>query len=153
MFEHKRVSSLLGVALVLGSCAVPAQPAPAVAAPPAASATTPATPELAERIRVTEPAAGVVVTSPLRIRGEARGGWYFEATFPVVLLDSDDKELGKHYATADGEWMTEAWVAFTAQLTFAAPTTPTGTLILQRANASGLPEHDAALRVPVRFAH
>ena len=48
--------------------------------------------------------------------------------------------------------MTDAFVPFSAELSFEKPTTSTGTLVLERSNASGLPEHDAELRVPVRFA-
>jgi hypothetical protein len=43
-------------------------------------------------------------------------------------------------------------VPFSAILNFPAPTTATGTLVLQKDNASGLPEHDDALIVPVSFA-
>src|SRR5690606_7013544 len=34
-------------------------------------------------IRVSTPAAGGTVTSPIRVTGEARGTWYFEGSFPV----------------------------------------------------------------------
>ncbi len=36
---------------------------------------------------VTSPAANALVQSPLTVSGKARGGWYFEASFPVRLLD------------------------------------------------------------------
>src|SRR5262245_11609975 len=39
-----------------------------------------------DRIRVSSPDCGAVVHSPLRIAGEARGNWFFEASFPVLLL-------------------------------------------------------------------
>jgi hypothetical protein len=129
----------------------PASPsAPASAPLPAAAAPTPTAPEA--RIRISAPLANARVDSPLAIRGEARGSWFFEATFPVVLLDANGKELAKHYATAEGEWMTDAFVPFMATLEFAKPTTPSGTLVLERANASGLPEHAAEVKVAVRFA-
>ena len=31
------------------------------------------------------------VSSPLTVSGRARGTWYFEASFPVQLLDTDSK--------------------------------------------------------------
>jgi len=121
-----------------------AVPAPAVPAPAAA--------DKADLIRVSTPRPGEVVQSPLRIAGEARGKWYFEATFPVTLLDAAGRTLVQSYAQAQGEWMTEAFVPFGAELRFEAGATTEGTLVLERSNPSGLPEHADALRIPVRFA-
>lgn len=104
-----------------------------------------------ERVRVAAPVAGQLVTSPFVVRGEARGGWYFEATFPVTLLDADGNVVVSHYAQAQGEWMTNDFAPFMSTLNFDAPATATGTLVLSRSNASGLPEHDAEVRIPVRF--
>jgi spore germination protein GerM len=57
-----------------------------------------------------------------------------------------------HYAQAQGDWMTTNFVPFSSTLTFSTPTTPTGILVLQKDNPSGLPENDAEIRIPVRFA-
>lgn len=102
-------------------------------------------------IRVTSPLPNASVKSPLTITGEARGGWYFEANFPVKILDANGKVLGQHFAEAQGEWMTNEFVPFTSTLTFSAPTTPTGTLVIEKSNASGLPENADEIRIPVRF--
>jgi hypothetical protein len=104
-----------------------------------------------DAIRVSSPVADAVLSSPFVITGEARGMWYFEATFPVTLLDADGKPVVSTYAQAQGEWMTEQFVPFRTELTFTEPATETGTLVLERANPSGLPEHAAEVRVPVRF--
>jgi hypothetical protein len=139
----------IAVALLLacGGGAAPAQPP----APPAQAPAPPANPK-ADLIRVTEPSPGAVVHSPLRVRGEARGTWYFEASFPVTLLDGEGRALVQTHAQARGEWMTESFVPFESELQFAAPATATGTLVLEKDNPSGLPEHADELRVPVRFA-
>ncbi len=102
-------------------------------------------------IKVFTPTPNQTVTTPLSITGEARGQWYFEATFPILLVDANNKTLGTGYAQAIGDWMTTNYVPFSATLPFSPPTTPTGTLILQRSNASGLPENDDEYRIPVRF--
>lgn len=102
-------------------------------------------------IRATSPTPGQLVTSPLVVTGEARGTWYFEASFPVKLLDADGNVIVSHYAQAQGEWMTTEFVPFSSTLTFAMPATATGTLVLEKDNPSGLPEHDDAIRIPVRF--
>jgi len=105
-----------------------------------------------DMIRVVEPTADQVVSSPLTISGEARGVWYFEADFPVRIEDSDGNVLGLHYATAQGEWMTEEYVPFISELVFDTPTTEFGVLILEKDNPSGLPEHDDRVEIPVRFS-
>jgi hypothetical protein len=106
-------------------------------------------------IRLTSPKPNQVITSTLTIEGEARGNWYFEATFPIVLVDWDGRIIAEHYAEAQGEWMTTEFVPFKATLNFTLPELPEGlrrgSLILQKSNASGLPEHDDALEIPIRF--
>jgi hypothetical protein len=105
----------------------------------------------ADVIRVTSPVAGQKVSSPLVIRGAARGSWYFEASFPVRLVDEAGQNLAAGTARAQGDWMTTAFVPFEATLTFTSPRGKSGTLILEKDNPSGLARNAAELRVPVRF--
>lgn len=104
-------------------------------------------------IRITYPRPGTAISSPLTIQGEARGTWFFEASFPVTLTDWDGLIIAEGYASAEGDWMTENFVPFTATLTFTKPDLyqERGTLILHKDNPSGLPEHDDALEIPVQF--
>ena len=92
-----------------------------------------------------------VVTSPLTVTGQVRGNWYFEASFPVKLLDANGNILAEKPAQAQGEWMTTEYVPFSATLDFANPTTDTGTLVLHNDNPSGLLQNDKELRIPIRF--
>lgn len=92
------------------------------------------------------------VSSPLVINGVARGPWFFEASFPVILTNWDGLIIAEGYAQAQGDWMTEDFVSFSAELEFDVPEYgETGTLILQKANASGLPEHDDAFELSITF--
>ena|SRR3989344_1981033 len=108
-------------------------------------------PGLSDLIRLEEPVSGQMIKSPLTLKGEARGYWYFEASFPAKVLDGNGVELGIIPVQASGEWMTEDFVPFTAVLKFKKPLTSDGVLVLQKDNPSGLPEHDAELRIPVSF--
>ena len=103
-------------------------------------------------IRVTIPEPDAIVRSPLTVTGEARGNWYFEASFPVKILDANGKQLGVRIAQAQGEWMTTNFVPFSTIVNFSTPTTQTGTIVFQKDNPSGLPEHDAEVRIPIRFS-
>lgn len=107
--------------------------------------------EKQDLIQLTNPQHNEVVKSSLRVQGQARGSWFFEAQFPVKILDANGKVLGTAVATATGEWMTENFVPFTAEITFETSTTTTGTLVLERDNPSGLPQNDDSLRIPVKF--
>ena len=104
-----------------------------------------------EMIRVETPQAGAVIRSPLTVRGQARGHWYFEGDFPLMLRDSGGKILARGVASAKGEWMTNDFVPFVGKLVFAAPEGLSGELILQKDNPSGRRELDDSLIIPVRF--
>ena len=114
-------------------------------------AVTPA-PSESEMIRITAPASGGTVSSPLTVTGEARGNWYFEASFPVRVIDANGRELGIAPIQAQGEWMTTNFVPFSGSVSFATSTTATGFVVFEKDNPSGLPENDAEVRVPVRFS-
>ncbi len=102
-------------------------------------------------IRLTTPQPNTEITSPLIVTGEARGNWYFEASFPVRLLDGTGKEIAVTPAQAKGDWMTTNFVPFRAELTFVAPSTKEGTLVLQKDNPSGLPGNADEVKIPIRF--
>ncbi|MFN3188320.1 MAG: Gmad2 immunoglobulin-like domain-containing protein [Candidatus Paceibacteria bacterium] len=113
----------------------------------------------ADLITVVTPVPLGIAQSPLVITGEARGYWFFEASFPIVVTDWNGLIVGEGYATAGTDWMTEDFVPYTASVEFENPYNDgdpdfmkNGTLILQKDNPSGLPEHDDALELPIRFA-
>lgn len=132
------------------------QKAPAVARDTAPSDTTVRQVSPASKpglIELHHPLPGDSIQSPLAIEGMAKGPWYFEASFPVYLLNAAGDTIARTPAQAEGEWMTTNMVPFKATLEFTPPAGGSGTLILSKSNASGLPEHDDELRVPIRFQH
>ncbi|MCA9360753.1 Gmad2 immunoglobulin-like domain-containing protein [Candidatus Kaiserbacteria bacterium] len=103
-------------------------------------------------IRVSEPTEGSTVGSPFLVSGEARGYWFFEASFPITVVNWDGLIIGQGYATADGDWMTEEFVPFSGTIEYnLPPDTPYkhGSIIFHKDNPSGLPEHDDAMEMPV----
>lgn len=91
------------------------------------------------------------IKSPVKITGMARGYWFFEGSFPIKLIDKDGNILAYTIAKADGEWMTEEFVRFNAELVLSNIMVEKGNLILEKDNPSGLPEYNDALIVPVSF--
>jgi hypothetical protein len=113
----------------------------------------------ADLIQLTTPVPNSVVGSPLIVSGQARGYWFFEASFPVYLTNWDGLIIAEGVALASGDWMTEEFVPFTATLEFVSPYPAEGqdfmkrgALILKKDNPSGLPEKDDALEIPINFA-
>ena len=125
-----------------------------------------------EDLRLFSPRSGEVVSSPLTVRGDARGSWFFEADFPVVLTNWDGLIIGEGIAAAildpslregrddpndpESTWMTEEFVPFEAVIEFEDPSwdedfSKRGWLILKKDNPSSLPEFDDAVEVEVRF--
>ena len=97
--------------------------------------------------------AGQEVAFPFTLTGEARGSWYFEGSFPVRVEDGNGDNLVERSAQAQGEWMTEDFVPFAAILS-PSVAIPSGEaiLVIEKANASGLPEHADAIRIPIRIS-
>src|SRR3989338_2065297 len=50
--------------------------------------------DLDNLIRLASPTPNQSVKSPLSVSGEARGYWFFEASFPVRIFDGNGTELG-----------------------------------------------------------
>lgn len=107
--------------------------------------------EKPDLIKVFSPKPNENVTSPLVVKGEARGPWFFEASFPVKLFDDNGFLLGVRPAQALEEWMTENFVPFESEMTFSVPSSRKGVLVLEKDNPSGLPEHADELRFAVTF--
>jgi hypothetical protein len=105
-----------------------------------------------DMIVIDAPAPGSQIASPLQVTGRARGNWYFEASFPVILKTAGGAVLATVPAQAQGDWMTTDWVPFTATLVFTPPAPgSSGTLILQKDNPSGEPQYDDSRTIPVVF--
>lgn len=107
--------------------------------------------EKIDLIEVESPRPNTEISSPIIIKGKARGTWFFEGSFPIKLLDDKNIIIGSTTAKADGEWMTQNFVPFTASLTFSPSGTKKGKLILQKDNPSGLPENEDFLEIPLKF--
>ncbi|MDP2671431.1 MAG: Gmad2 immunoglobulin-like domain-containing protein [bacterium] len=107
--------------------------------------------EKSDFIVLKSPLPNEKVGSPLQITGQAKGSWFFEAVFPVKILNSADKVLGTTTAKTSDNWMSDSFVTFNATLTFEASTTERGTLVLEKDNPSGLVENEDSLRIPIKF--
>ena len=99
-------------------------------------------------IRVTTPQPGAIVPSTFTVSGQARGNWYFEASFPLEVVDRNGAQLLILPVQAQGEWMTTEFVPFTTQI-IVPNYKGAATLVLHKDNPSGLPENDASVSIPI----
>lgn len=105
-----------------------------------------------ELISVFAPAPLSEIVSPLNIAGKARGYWFFEGSFLIVLTDWDGLIIAEGIATAQSDWMTEEFVPFEASLEFDTPIYgDSGSLIFKKDNPSGEADKDDALEFPIFF--
>lgn len=102
-------------------------------------------------VKVTSPKQSALITNPVTITGEARGTWFFEASFPVKIFDENEVVIGQGIAQADGDWMTEEFVPFNTKISFTSPTTNCGIIVLEKDNPSGLAANDDSVRLIVRL--
>lgn len=103
-------------------------------------------------IRIGSPLPGASISSPLIVKGRARGTWFFEGDFPIILLDAQGNRIAQSYATAKEEWMTENFVEFEGKIDFRDTLSgQRGKLILKKDNPTGLPKFDGGLEIPIYF--
>ena len=112
---------------------------------------------------VETPKNGALVQSPLLVKGKARGNWFFEASFPIFIVDWDGKIIAQSHAEAvldpnnpESTWMTTEFVEFQGIIEFPRQNMPNdflkrGAIIFHNDNPSGLPENDKALEIPILF--
>jgi hypothetical protein len=100
---------------------------------------------------ITSPLPDQLISSPLTVKGRAKGNWFFEANARLRLLDAQQKEIASGNVQALGDWMTADLVDFEGQIRFVSPASDSGSLVFQNDNPSGLPEHHMEFCVPVRF--
>jgi Immunoglobulin-like domain of bacterial spore germination len=97
------------------------------------------------------PQEKALISSPVHLSGVA-SGWYFEGSFPMLLLDSENTVIAQFPAKAKSSWMTDEPVDFEGDMTF--PPQPAGSrgyIVLKKDNPSGDPAHDAEVVVPIYF--
>jgi len=111
--------------------------------------------EKLDLIQIENPRPNQFINSPLNIKGQAKGFWFFEADFPIILKDEDGKILAEGIAEAKDDWMNTEFVQFESILEYNIDKeleNKKGILILKKDNPSGLLENDDFLEIPIIFS-
>lgn len=112
------------------------------------------TPSPASEIEVYYPQPEQFIESPLQINGQVPGNWFWEGTFSIDLVSGSGEVLSTVQATPSqgSDWMTDEKVTFQAEIVFDSTTSgKQGTLVLHKANPSGLPENEETFGIIVYF--
>lgn len=91
------------------------------------------------------------VSNPLLIKGKARGYFFFEATFPIKIVDESGNILMSDFIETKEDWMTENFVSFEKYLNLDFGNIKRGFIIFEKANPSGLKENQFEISIPVYF--
>lgn len=107
----------------------------------------------ADLIVVDLPTPGAVLGKKFSIMGKARGTWYFEASFPITVLDMHGLVLSQGVGTAEEDWMTEEFVPFVFEAEIPETYTGPATIVIQNDNPSGDPERDRSMSFPITIEY
>ncbi len=92
---------------------------------------------------------GVAVHGVLSYRGVIKGGYFFEGNILINVLDVNKKPIKEAYAVATTDWMTAGPVSFEGNIDFTGLSSGPAYFEIHNDNASGLPEHDKSILVPI----
>lgn len=107
----------------------------------------------ADLIVVDLPMPGAVVGKKFSIMGKARGTWYFEASFPITVLDANGLVLTQGVGTAQEDWMTEEFVPFVFEAEIPETYIGAATIVIKNDNPSGEPERDRSMSFPITIEY
>jgi hypothetical protein len=103
-----------------------------------------------EDITIATPEVNGTVTREFEVTGKAKGAWFFEGSFMLEVVSPSGDKVAQNIISAEGDWMQDGLVDFKSEIV-QMPSAYRGeaTLILRKNNASGLPEHDASVSIPI----
>jgi len=82
-------------------------------------------------------------------RGVIKGGYFFEANILINILDWNKKVLKASNAVAKSDWMTAGPVDFEGNIDFTGLPKGPAYFEIHNDNASGLPENDKSILIPI----
>jgi hypothetical protein len=89
------------------------------------------------------------VSGVLNLTGEVKGGYFFEGNILINILDANKNMLKQGHGTATTEWMTADPVTFSTTVDFTGLPVGPAYLEIHNDNASGLPENDKNILIPI----
>lgn len=85
----------------------------------------------------------------LSYRGSIKGAWFFEGNILINILDINKVPLLQSNAVAKTDWMTVEPVEFEGNIDFTGLPAGPAYFEIHNDNASGLPENDKFIQIPI----
>lgn len=136
---------VLFIVVILGAVLI-ATPTPAPS--PSPTSENGAEPFVSENVIVTDPLPNAKVSQTFTVRGQARGNWFFEASFPLQVRDPGNNNVGGGIAMTSDNWMTTEFVSFEGKVMVENYSGP-ARLVLMKDNPSGLPEFEDSVEFDI----
>jgi len=92
---------------------------------------------------------GAEVHGLLKYAGSIKGGYFFEGNILVNVLNTNKNIIFQSNATATTDWMTAEPVSFEGSIDFSTLKKGEGYIEIHNDNASGLPENDKFILIPI----
>ncbi len=106
-------------------------------------------------IEIVGVAANQTIESPLRVKGWAKSDWFFEGTFPLLLVGEDGRRIAFTKVLADNSVSakkSEGAVPFSGVLSFPKNVGAKGKLIFQKSNPTNVTKKETWIEIPVTFS-
>ena len=92
---------------------------------------------------------GSNVSGNMAVSGIVKNGYFFEGNIGINILDINKNVLKSSHGTAITDWMTAGPVSFEGSVDFTGLQTGPAYIEIHNDNASGLPENDKNILIPV----
>ncbi len=89
------------------------------------------------------------VSGVVSYRGVIKGGYFFEGNILVGIADLNKKIILQSNGIAKSDWMTIDPVSFEGNINFSKEPKGKAYLVIHNDNASGLPENDKSILIPI----
>ena len=89
------------------------------------------------------------VSGGMNLNGIVQGGYFNEGNVLINVIDPDKQVLKAGHGTATTDWMSAGPVSFVATVDFTGIRKGPAYIEIKRDNASGLPENDKSVTIPV----
>jgi hypothetical protein len=103
-------------------------------------------------IFIESPTLESVVENPIFVKGRAPGYWFFEASAPISVTNSEGLVVGESYIMATEDWMTTGYVGFEGNISFdESKVSESGFLVLEKDNPSGEVDFADLVKFKINF--
>lgn len=89
------------------------------------------------------------VSGLVSFEGSVQGAYFFEGNIQINIVSVDKSVLKAGYATATSDWMTAEPVEFKGEIDITGLPTGPAYFEIHNDNASGLPENDKSILIPI----